>query len=580
MKIKKLVVSLFSLTMLAGCANKTSASAAKGNIDDVLAGFETSLKGAASLTFTSKYKTDVISEKGGMDSFKHDVNNTVTADVNLIEGDLYLYVKNNAKDKEDAKVREALLYKDATSYKYVTTVMENPVELANETEARAKIDELLGKLSETYTGSIDTTSLVFSKGGAYEHREFGLSTENIAVEDYIGEPTFELADEKTVKVTGDLDYIGYHTDAGISDFPGKDGGKAATYSITTNEKGYVTSYTETMDASLEMPIMNPAPTVTIKGTKTLEAKYDQTIAKKTEISHSLTTTKLSVSDTNFGTVETFTTTKVGGEKTPVANGADLVVGQFLAVKVTPAGTNTVKMVTFNSASKETPEADGYFYFEITEGKASLTVNFTGSDTVAPVTYGTFNVTAAEGITYTAAWFTLVNGAPDSMKPVTDNKVIVGKNNWIGYTVTAPEGKTVKATCNGKAMMFLMNAYCFNVKEEGTYEVKFELEGSTTEPTTYNASIVPLNNQFGMFNNIELFTCKPNDILNMTALGMGDSEKLVAGNWLCIKPKEGCTVTKLTVNEKTCMTGDPKNTGGFYVFTIAEGKNVLDAQITK
>lgn len=577
MKIKKLVVSLFSLTMLAGCGKTSANTTTNANVDEVMAGFETSLKGTASLTFTSEYKTDVISEKGGMDSFKHDVKNTVVADVNLTEGDLYLYVKNDAKDKDDAKVREALLYKDATSYKYVTTVMENPVELANETEARAKIDELLGKLSETYTGSIDTASLVYAKGGAYEHKEFGLSTENIAAEDFIGEPTFELADEKTVKVTGDLDYIGYHTDAGISDFPGKDGSKAATYSITTNEKGYVTSYTETMDASLDMPIMTPAPTVTIKGTKSLEAEYGQEITKKTEISHSLTTTKLTISDTNFGTVEAFTTTKVGGEKTPVANGADLVIGQFLAVKVTPAGANTVKMVTFNSASKETPEADGFYYFEIGEGKSTLTVNFTGSDTVAPVQYGTFNVTAAEGITYTAQWFTLVNGAPDSLKPVTDNKVIAGANNWIAYTVTVPEGKTLKATCNGKAMMTISGMQCANVKTEGTYEVKFEF--AEAETVTYNASIVPLNNNFGMFSNITLSTCKANDFMNMTALGPTDSKKLVAGNWLCIKVNEGCTVTKLTVNEKTSMI-DPSKANGYYVFTILEGENILDAQITK
>lgn len=578
MKIKKLVISLFSLTMLASCGNNNSATASKGNIDDVLAGFETSLKGAASLTFTSKYKTDVISEKGGMDSFKHDVNNTVTADVNLKEGDLYLYVKNDSKDKTDAKVREALLYKDATSYKYVTTVMEKPVELANETEARTKIDELLGKLSETYTGSIDTASLVYTKGGAYEHKEFGLSTENIAVEDYIGEPSFELSNENSVNITGDLDYIGYHTDAGVSDFPGKDGGKAATYSITTNEKGYVTSYTETMDASLEMPIMTPAPTVTIKGTKTLTAQYDQEITKKTDISHSLTTTKLSITDTKFGTIETYTTTKVGGEKTPVANGADLVVGQFLAVKVTPAGSNSVKMVTFNSASKETPEADGFYYFEITEGKASLTVNFTGSDTVAPAQYGTFNVTAAEGITWTASWFTLVNGAPDSLKPVTDNKVIVGKNNWIAFTVKAPEGKTVKATNDKGNISFMMDAWCVNVKEEGTYNINFAFDESA--PVTYNASIVPLNGNMGMFANIKLFTCKPTEFKNMRALGPSDSQKLVAGEWLCIKVNEGCTVTKLTVNEETCMMGDPSKTGGYYVFTIKVGENTLDAQITK
>ena len=575
MKIKKLVISLFSLTMLASCGSNSSATANKGNIDDVLAGFETSLKGAASLTFTSKYKTDVISEKGGMDSFKHDVNNTVTADVNLKEGDLYLYVKNDSKDKEDAKVREALLYKDATSYKYVTTVMEKPVELANETEARAKIDELLGKLSETYTGSIDTASLVFAKGGAYEHKEFGLSTENIAVEDYIGEPTFELSTENTVKITGDLDYIGYHTDAGISDFPGKDGGKAATYTITTNELGYVTSYTETMDASLEMPIMTPAPTVTIKGTKTLKAAYDQEITKKTDISHSLTTTKLSIADTNFGTIETFTTTKVGGEKTPVANGADLVVGQFLAVKVTPAGNNTVKMVTFNSASKETPEADGYYYFEIAEGKASLTVNFTGSDTVAPVQYGTFNVTAAEGITWTAKWFTLVNGAPDTQKPVEDNKVIAGKDNWIAFTVKAPEGKTVKATIDKGNITFMMGAWCANVKEEGTYNVHFDFDESA--PVTYNASIVLSNNDFSVFNKVALSTCKPMDFGNMRTLGASDSKKLVAGDWLCIKANEGYTITKITLNGENCMQGSPS---GYYVFTIKEGQNILDAQFTK
>ena len=566
MKMKQFLVGACALTLLASCSG--GGENKETDVNKIIDGFATSLTGTAKVTFNSKYKVDVESEKGGMDSFKHDVDDKVVAEFDLNKDNLYLYVKNDAKDGTNAKTREALLYKDGSSYKYVTSVMENPLTLASEDAARAKIDELLNKISSNLAGYLDTSSLLFANGGVYEHSQFGLGTENIAAEDFISSPDI-TTNNGGIKVSGSLDYIGYHTDAGISDFPGKDGTPASTYEINTNELGYVTSYTQNMDASLAMPIMNPAPIVTIKGAKSLNATYGEELTKKTTIAHELTTTKLEIAPSTFGTVETFVTPTIDGTKAPVADKATLTVGQFLAVKVTPAGTNTIKMVTFAGSSKDTPEADGYFYFEIPEGKASLTVNYVGADQIAGVKNATLNPTIGEGLTVTAKWFTLVNGSPDAMKDVVDNKVPVGKDNWVAYTVTAPEGKTVVAKCNDNDMTFLMGAYCVNVKEEKTYNINITTADAVAP--TFGTLVAPYVVTGGK---AVYMTCKMGDFQNMKPIN-GTTE-LVKDELICIKvtPDTGCSVKSIKVNGNSEML-PAANAGGWYCYKIVEGENKVE-----
>ena len=570
MKMKQFLVGACALTLLASCSGGA-------NVDKIVEGFETTVpETTAKVTFNSKYKVDVQSEKGGMDSFKHDVDDKVVADIDLTKDNLYLYVKNDAKDGTNAKTREALLYKDGSSYKYVTSVMENPLTLASEAAAKAKIDELLAKISGNLAGYVDTSSLLFTKGGAYEHKQFGLGTENIPVDEFLNDTTKIEAAEKGVKVTGELDYIGYHTDAGISDFPGKDGAKASSYEINTNEKGLVTSYTQNMDASLAMPIMTPAPIVTIKGAKAFNATYGEELTKKTTIAHELTTTKLEITSSEKGHVDVFTTPTLDGEKTPVIAGSTLTVGQYLAVKVTPAGANTIKMVTFAGSSKETAEADGYYYFEIPEGKAALTVNFDGSAIDESVKYAVANVVAPEGFTYVAKYFVYTT-APGERQELINGKLPVGNSYWGSFIFTAPkgyvvpEGKQLAAFIGDAKLMAFPTEdgnleFCFQVKEEKTYDVEYKLVDALPEFKTKD---------FAVLGKLSVQTCAPFKFDAMTNVEMGT--KLVAGNWLCIKPKDGVSIKSMKINGKDCMMDDPTKTGGFYCWELVSGVNFLEVE---
>ena len=328
--------------------------------------------------------------------------------------------------------------------------MENPTKLASEEAARAKIDELLVKISHNNAGDISTSTALYDGANSYFHREFGLSTGNIAADEFLdAEPTAKV-EGTGVQFDATSSYVGYNTDGGVSDFPGAEGKKAGVYTVQTNASGYVTSYTEAIHTQLAMPIMNPAPVVSIEGTRAYSATYGQAIEKKSTIDHQLTKGTVSIPSPDNAIVEVFTTPAIGGEKTAVANGAEVVVGQYLAIKVTPAGSNKIVRVTLGTVSLEKPSDDGFFYFEIQEGVNKVGVNIQGSDKNPDVKIGTLVLPEdLQGCKVVA--MTCAGQDFQHLVPADASKLVVG--NTLALKVTAPEGKTVKSVkSNGKDAM--------------------------------------------------------------------------------------------------------------------------------
>ena len=452
----KIIMVLASAALLASCGGGKSAA-------EIINGFSKELTGTVQFTYTAKY--DVTVDNKALSNFEHNIDDVTTGEYDLTAGNLYLHVVRNGKDKGVASKAEALVYKAESDYFYLTNVMENPTKLASEEAARAKIDEFLVKISHNNAGDISTSTALYGDANSYFHREFGLSTGNIAADEFLdAEPTAKV-EGTGVQFDATSSYVGYNTDGGVSDFPGAEGKKAGVYTVQTNASGYVTSYTEAIHAQLAMPIMNPAPVVSIEGTRAYSATYGQAIEKKSTIDHQLTKGTVSIPSPDNAIVEVFTAQTIGGEKTPVTNGAEVVVGQYLAIKVTPAGSNKIVRVTLGTASLEKPSDDGFFYFEIQEGVNKVGVNIQGSDKNPEVKVGTYTLPEGTGCEFDVK--TCAAGDWGNMVKADPNNLTVGK--ILAVKVTAPEGKTVAAVkCNGQTAVPngqpMMGFWCFSIVE--------------------------------------------------------------------------------------------------------------------
>lgn len=478
---KNILLACLSIAMLASCGGPVSESTSKvdtendsTNLEEVIAQFKKEVKTTVSFTYKANYKVDVISEKGGLDSFKQDVADNTSGEIDLTSGSLYLHVLKQTKAGEKS---EGLVYKNGEDYYCLTNTMGEAAKLENETKALEKIDELLTKTSYSKAGSMSLSTLLYSGVATYEYTQFGLSSGNID-ESYFGENKVLTAlDNGGVKIESSSSYIGYNTDAGVSDFPADkrtdaSNEKAGAYVVTTTKDGYVTSYKETMDAALSMPIMEPAPLVTIDGTREFAATYGEAITKLSEIDHSVAKATITIPAPAKGFVQAYVTDKVGGERKAIYDGAEVNVGQYLALKVTPAKKNTIKMVSLNQVSKEAPETDGFYYFEVVDTASKVNVNYEGSDVfdshlVLP--------TDLQGCQVTA--MTCVPMGFAAMAPANAEKLIYG--NWLCLQVTAPKGKTLKnVTVNGKNPMIPASGaggfWCYTIVD-GANTVAITLE---------------------------------------------------------------------------------------------------------
>lgn len=450
--------------------------------EEIIAKFDTTLTGTVKATYHADYVLDVQSESASAKAFAEDKDRTINIEADFTEGSLYLYVGYTAGEE---KV-EALVYQDSDKYYYLESTLADPIALTNESAALAKIEELVLKVSKTKAGWVDMGTFLYTGTMSYEHSQFLLDSTNVELEFLDDTRSFEENEKGGLDITSTLEYVGYTTDGGTSELSPDDsseGKVGANIVVSTDAKGRVVSFTSTYDeAKLEMPIMTPAPLLTLTGSHSFEAEYGATLTKKTTIDHEAT----------FGTVVLPAVTTKGyaevfyckPEKADLANmkevkaTTEIPVGHWILVKVTAAEGNNVEAVTYanNSQTLIPPaQAGGYYCFEALPGENAVGVNISGS--AALPTSATATATAPEGVTVKGpVGFTLAGQAPSAWDYVAADGFEFGADKWIAIGLeNVPEGKEAVVTVDGKEAFFLAGYYCVNAKFPKEYKYTVSLK---------------------------------------------------------------------------------------------------------
>ena len=477
-KINLLIASIATVGLLASCGESTSqtptsstpttsqtptteATFGEKEAKDLVKTFDKELNTTVKVSYVNNFKLD-ITQNDSAKAFARDVEETVTVEADLSASNLYLYLKKDGynKLKEQAKkVTEALVYKDGANYFYVESTMADPVQLASEDAAKEKIGELVSTLSKREDGGFELSSLLYNEVYAYEHANFLLGSSTVLPID-VADMDFTFAKNAAngLNVNASLDYIGYQGDSAIFEMGGD---PAATATVSTNEKGQVTSFTETFNnANIEMPIMTPAPKLNLTGSRTLQASYGEQITKKETIEHAAVTSKVSYKSAyNGGYVEVKTCAPGGfANMVNVKSGEELTVGNWLCVKPTPVGEN----------------------YTIVDSDQSINVNFEGE--LVAEGKGKIEITKDANISEVSAIsFDLVNGQFDttSIRPITDGTFDIGPNRWVGLKAKLTEGYVIdQAICNYNKISEIAGYWCIKASDVGNYKASLTSKEAT------------------------------------------------------------------------------------------------------
>lgn len=606
MKSKKLtlVASLLSLAALAGCGKTSEPSAKptepakpsesakpteepeeveiqKDAADKIISAYNPSLTGKFSFSYTANYKVDVDSHggTGKLDSFKHEIEDTTTGDIDLTSGNVYLKISKTSKDKrlsQEASKTEALVYKDGDTYKYVTTTRENPVALASEEAAINKISDLVYSISYNLAGYITMDTFKYEGDNNYQWREFGLSSTAVAAEDCNDPYYFGKRKDGGLNIKTKVGYVGYKTDNGISDFSNHTDKYAAEAVVKTNSTGLVTSYEETYNnASLDFAIRTPAPTVVITGSRNFSANYGATFEKAGTIEHHLTKSVITWDENPKCTFEVYSCPADNkAAKTAIKSGDEVKVGDLLAVKVTPYGHNNIVNVALGTTSAEVSE-DGFYYFEVSEGAKKLAANINGSDRKPDVQYATVTTEKGEHVkSFTVKYRTYPNTT--ALRDLdAQNRAPIGESNFLVLTAEFDEGYELDAfTVNGNAATNF-GQWCYAIKTEGTYACKVTAKAVSETPASKDVEFT-LNKDAG----VKSATVSTRDnfdpatITDVTAAGKAEAK---AGRLFCVKVelKAGYEIVSVKNGE---VAG--KLQQGYYCFNGSTAGEVTYTIVTK
>lgn len=574
MKNQKILIlsGALLLATLVGCGPKTLKTE---KAEEIISGFDTTLTGTVKATYAADYVLDVQSESASAKAFAETVKKTVTIEADYTAGGLYLYAGYTAGETKT----EALVYQDAGKYYYVESTMGDPAALADEAAALAKMDELIIKVSKTKAGWASTESFLYTGALAYEHRQFLLDSTNVPVEDMDDTRTFVQNEDKGLTISSTMSYVGYTTDAGVSELSAQTEGKVGSkVTVTTDAAGHVVSFNETYDeAKLEMPIMTPAPLLTLTGSHSLTAEYGAEITKKATIDHEAaigTVTYESIKADRKGKIDVYTT--VPGVMDPtkwtkVNSGDELKVGDWLCIKVTPAEGNTVKSITYaNSSQTLVPpvQAGGFYCFAVVPGAQEIGQNYDGSATI-PVT-AAVTVKKDSGVKSYELGYMVPPAYNDITKVTTE--VPVGK--WLTVKVEVEEGYVVDKVLVGETELQTYGSpyYCLNVTSGDAIEVNIKTKTESGEAAS-NATLKVAAATNGSY---KVYTCAPYAFTAMTEVT--DGAELVAGNWLCVMPTAaaGYEVANVAHNGSTKLLADLATAKGFYCFSIVEGENKVQS----
>lgn len=606
MKSKKLtlVASLLSLAALAGCG-KTSEPSAKPTepakpsesakpteepeeveiqkeaADKIVSAYNPSLTGKFSFSYTANYKVDVDSHggTGKLDSFKHEVEDTTTGDIDLTSGNVYLKISKTSKDKrlsQEASKTEALVYKDGDTYKYVTTTRENPVALASEEAAINKISDLVYSISYNLAGYITMDTFKYEGDNNYQWREFGLSSTAVAAEDCNDPYYFGKRKDGGLNIKTKVQYVGYKTDNGISDFSNKADDYAAEAVVKTNSTGLVNSYAETYNkASLDFAIRTPAPTVVITGNRNFSANYGATFEKAGTIEHHLTKSVITWDENPKCTFEVYSCPADNkAAKTAIKSGDEVKVGDLLAVKVTPYGHNNIVNVALGTTSAEVSD-DGFYYFEVSEGAKKLAANINGSDRKPDVQYATVTTEKGEHVkSFTVKYRTYPNTT--ALRDLdAQNRAPIGQANYLVLTAEFDAGYELDAfTVNGNAASNF-GQWCYAIKTEGTYACKVTAKAVSETPASKDVEFT-LNKDAGV-KSASVYTVDNFNFAGRMDYTAAKKAEAKEGRFLCVKVelKDGYEIVSVKNGE---VAGNLQ--GGYYCFNGSTAGEVTYTIVTK
>lgn len=289
---------------LASCGGKTDSGKSSISLSDaeaIVSSFDKSLSTTLKATYTADYFLDVETENVGAKGFARKIKETSVIEADFTAGNIYFHIKTTGRNllkEETDSVKEGLVYKNGDKYYYLTSTVADPIVLKDEAAALTQVSTLMKKLSYREAGYVDSGAFLYNGIGDYEYHYFNLDSTNVTKDDSISSQTFEKTETDGLKVTTIFDYVGYGTDQGTSDLGDS---KIAELTVETNKAGQVLSFNEVYkDASLAMPIMDPAPILKMSGTRTLTASYGETITKLETIEHEAVFGTLTIKDSYSG----------------------------------------------------------------------------------------------------------------------------------------------------------------------------------------------------------------------------------------------------------------------------------------
>ncbi len=524
----------------------------------IIAKFDTSLTGTVKATYHPDYQMNVDSDNASMKAFQEDVDKVITIEADFTAGDLYLHTVVGTG--ESAKSL-SLVYEGSDGYYYVESTMADPLKLANEEAALAKINELITKATKTKAGWVNPETFLYTGGLAYEHKQFLLDSTNVELEFMDETRSFEVNEKGGLDIALPLEYVGYTTDSGISELSPKEGSTdkaGARISISTDENGRVVSFAENYEeAELEMPLTTPPPVISLHGSHTFAAEYGATLTKKDTIPHEATfgtITYSAVDASKKGYVEVYSCAPYAfTAMTPVTPTTEVPVGHWLCVKPVAAEGNGVAYVTYANSSTpltDPAQANGYYCFEVKSGANSLAVTFSGSNAFADTVNATAT-TEETGITVSGpVGFTLAGQAPSAWDYVAADGFAWGADKWIAIEVkNVPADKEAVVKVNDKNATLIAGYYCVNAKLPTNYAFTVTLKDkeATHAPVT-------VNKDAGV-ESVELGSMVPpayNDITPIT-------NEVEIGKWLTVSVecKDGYEIDKVTVGGTELQTyGSP------------------------
>ena len=471
---KKLLLAVCAVTAatamtvgFAACGEKENNSGLSAEDAAAKIATFTSSPNTVDATFKQTYKLDVQSDNPSFKSFAKDIADTVTIQADFTAGNLYYYGKNVAKDNS---VVEQLVVKEDSTYYYLTTTTAKQA-LADEAAAKTKINELMTSLSKQTAGYIDSKAFVYSANWVNTYLLLGSGTITGSESNYFTY-AYDKAEGDGLKVGIDMQYVGYYGDMGTFEFGTDATHKGAKASIVTNDKGYITSFSQTLSNHLDMAIVNPAVPLDLEGTRSLTATYNGTIAKKaaSDITQDLTPATVVVPAVEHATITTYDFKQ--GDYSTLATPSDTVSpGNFVAIKVVCDEGYEVSSVKVNNG--DTQLINGYYCY-MTPAESGQTFNVavvvTKVGEEAP-TVGTIVAPAVEHATITTYDF-----KQGDFSTLATPKTTVTPGNFVAVKVECETGYEVASVkVNGTDATPINGYYC--------------LMTPATAGTTYNVAVV-------------------------------------------------------------------------------------------